>query len=122
LSASSGGDLTFAEAEGLYSGSVQFTLTNGGSEDAEVSAIQLMSTSGTVAPDDNWLNQATTMTVNGDDLSLPLAVSAGASVTVTVAVSGSAGSTWPEAIAYTLRHDALGAKPLSVRFGVVTPQ
>ena len=122
LTASSGDELTFTESEGLYSGSVQFTLTNNGSEDAEVSAIQLMSTSGAVAADDNWLNEATTITADGADLSLPLAVTAGGSATVNLEVSGSAGSTWPEAMTYTLRHNALGPKPLVVRFGVVTPQ
>ena len=121
LTVSSGGDLNFSEAEGLYSGSVQFALTNAGGADAEVTAVQLMGASGTVAPADNWLNQASTLTADGEELVLPLVVSAGSSVTVTLDVAGSAGSTWPEAMAFTLRHDAVGAKPLGVRFGVVTP-
>lgn len=115
------GDLSFEEAEGLYSGSVDVTLTNAGAEDAEVSTVQLMTSSGTVATPDNWLNDATTMTVGGEEVALPLTVAAGASVVVNVAISGSAGSTWPEEITYTMQHDALGARPLVARFGVVTP-
>ena len=122
LTASEPADLVFGEAEGLYSGSTQVTLTNAGGGDAEVSAIQLMASGGAIAPSDNWLNEATTMTIDGSEVTLPLTVSAGETVTISVAVAGSAGSTWPEAMRYTVRHDAVAAKPLGFEFAVVTPQ
>jgi hypothetical protein len=122
LAASTSGDLTFAESEGSYSGSVEVTLTNAGGADAEISGLTVLSSNGAPAGPESLLGLSTTVTVADQEPDYPLTVTAGGSLVIKVSLGGSAGSTWPETVRLVLQHDAVATQPLPVQFGLVTPQ
>jgi hypothetical protein len=114
-------NLSFQETEGLYAGTIDLTLANAGQEATTVSGWDILASNGTPVGDDNWLAQASTLSMDGQEVSFPFDVPANGQVVLSLAISGAVQTTWPETVSVVFHHNGVAAVPYAVRFGLALP-